>query len=69
MDKLKKYVKINLMRLSPKVKISAGIIILIVFFVVLNITGQAKSFKNVFYLISSPIQKTFWQLGDNCFGF
>ena len=46
-----------------KSKISLILAFLIIFFIVLNFTGLAKETKNFFYLISSPIQKTFWQLG------
>lgn len=46
-------------------KIGAIIILLIIFIiVVLNLTGYQKEVKNLFYLISAPIQKTFWQVGD-----
>ncbi len=53
------------MKLSPGVKIGLIIVLLIAFFIVLNLTGFSKEVKNFFYLISSPIQKTFWRAGNN----
>jgi len=53
------------MKLSPKLKIGAIVILLIAFFVVLNLTGFSKEVKNFFYFISAPIQKTFWEAGDS----
>ena len=55
----------NLVKLSPKFKIGIIVVLLIAFFVVLNLTAATKGIKNFFYLISSPIQKTFWRLGNN----
>ena len=52
------------MKLLSKLKIGAIVVLLIAFFVVLNLTGFSKEIKNFFYLISSPIQKTLWRLGD-----
>lgn len=40
-------------------------ILLAIFVVVLNLTGFSKNIKNFFFLISSPIQKSFWQAGKN----
>jgi len=55
----------KIMKLSPGVKIGLIIVLLIAFFIVLNLTGFSKEVKNFFYLISSPIQKTFWRAGNN----
>ena len=52
------------MRLSPRSKIGTALVLLVVFFVVLNLTGFQKEVKNFFYLISSPIQEAFWRVGD-----
>ena len=53
------------MKLFPRFKIGIIIVLLITFFAVLNLTGFSKEIKNFFYLISSPIQKTFWRAGDS----
>jgi len=53
------------MKLSPKLKIGIIVVLLIAFFVVLNLTAISKGIKNFFYLISSPIQKTLWRLSNN----
>lgn len=53
------------MKLSPKLKISVILALLIAFFIVLNLTSFSIGVKNFFYLVSSPIQKTFWRAGDN----
>jgi rod shape-determining protein MreC len=53
------------MRVSPKFKIVAVAVLLVAIFLVLNLTPAAKGIKNFFYLISLPIQKTLWNLGDN----
>ena len=55
----------KIMKLSPGVKIGLIIVLLIAFFIVLNLTSFSKEVKNFFYLISSPIQKTLWRAGDN----
>ncbi len=52
------------MKLSPNLKIVAIIILLIIFFVIVNLTGFSDNIKNFFYLVSAPIQKTFWGVGD-----
>jgi len=51
--------------MSKKMKIGAIVVSLIVFLFVLNLTALTKKVKNVFYFLSSPIQKTFWKIGDN----
>ena len=52
------------MKLSPKLKIGAKLVLLIIFLVILNLTPVSKRVKNFFYFISSPIQKSFWRAGD-----
>jgi rod shape-determining protein MreC len=64
-QELKKCDKINSMKLPPRFKIGLIAVLLIAFFVILNLTGFSKEVKNFFYLISSPIQKTLWQAGNN----
>lgn len=54
----------NLMKLPPKFKVGLIVILLIAFFIILNLTNFAKEVKNLIYLISSPIQKTFWKMGN-----
>lgn len=53
------------MKPSPMFKIAIIIVLLIAFFVVLNLPTISKEIKNFFYFISAPIQKTFWGAGDN----
>jgi len=53
------------MGLPPKLKIGLIVVLLLAFFVILNLTPANKGVKNFFYLISSPIQKTFWAAGDS----
>ncbi|MDP1538957.1 MAG: rod shape-determining protein MreC [bacterium] len=50
-------------------KIIAVLLLLAIVVVVLNFTGVSKNIKNFFFLISSPIQKSFWQAGKNVSGF
>ena len=52
-------------KLSPRFKTGAIVVLLAVFFAVVNLTGFSKEVKSFFYFISSPIQKTFWQVGDS----
>ena len=56
---------IKIMKISPRVKIGLITVLLIAFFIVLNLTSFSKEVKNFFYLISSPIQKTLWRAGNN----
>jgi rod shape-determining protein MreC len=58
------------MKINSRTKLRQNIKKIIVFsillaavFVVLNLTGFSKHVKNFFFLISSPVQKTFWQTG------
>ncbi len=53
------------MRISSPLKIGIISFFLITFFLVLNLTEFSQKIKNFFYLISSPVQKTLWQAGDN----
>lgn len=52
------------MRISPRTKISLIIILLVIFFIILNLFGFSQNIKNFFYFVSAPIQKTFWGAGD-----
>ncbi len=52
------------MKLPSKLKIGAIVVLLFVLFIILNLTAIAKEVKNLFYLISSPIQKSLWRVGD-----
>jgi rod shape-determining protein MreC len=52
------------MKLSSKLKNGIIIVLIVIFFLVLNLTSFGKEVKNFFYLISSPIQKTLWRVGD-----
>ena len=54
----------NPMKLSPKMKIGIIIVLIIILLVVLNVTAINKEVKNFFYLISAPIQKSLWKVGD-----
>ncbi len=40
-------------------------VLVVAVFLILNLTSFDKEIKNFFYSLSSPIQKTFWQTGDN----
>jgi len=53
------------MKLSPKFKTGIIILLVIVFFIILNLFSVAKSVKNFFYWISLPAQRTFWSLGNS----
>jgi rod shape-determining protein MreC len=48
---------------NSKLKIGITIFLLVVIFVVLNLTNSPKNIKNFFYLISSPFQKFLWKSG------
>jgi len=51
------------MRLSFRFKTSLFLLLLVIFFVVLNLTDFSNEIKNFFYRISEPLQKTFWRAG------
>jgi len=53
------------MRFSRRLKIIFVFILLFVFIFVLNLGPTNREIKNCFYFISSPIQKFFWQTGNN----
>ncbi len=55
----------NSMKLSPKLKISLILLLLITFLAIINLTSFSKEIKNFFYIISSPIQKKLWEVGDS----
>jgi rod shape-determining protein MreC len=55
----------NGVRLSPRLKIIIAGVLIVLFFLALNLTPAKKETKNFFYLISSPIQKALWRIGDN----
>ncbi len=44
-------------------KIFLILFLIIIVFIILNLTGFSKEVRNFFYFISAPIQKTFWQTG------
>ena len=54
----------NFFKLS-KFKFFIIAILLIVFFAFLNLTNFSKNINNFLYLVSAPIQKVFWEVGDN----
>ncbi len=51
------------MRLNPKARLAIVIVLIVSFFLTINLTSFAKEVKNFLYLISSPIQRVFWQTG------
>jgi len=57
--------------MKPPLSFKIGIIsvLLVALFAVLNLTGFSKEIKNFFYLISSPIQKIFWEVGERTSNF
>lgn len=57
------------MKLNYKAKIAIIPVLMVIFFLVLNLTPLGKEVKNFFYLISSPIQNTFWGAGVRASGF
>lgn len=57
------------MKLRYKIKIAIISVLLLVFFLVLNLTFFGEEVKNSFYLISSPIQNIFWGAGVRVSGF
>jgi rod shape-determining protein MreC len=46
-----------------KIKFGAVLVVLVAAFVVLNLTGGAKSFRGFFYALSAPLQKNLWGAG------
>ncbi len=51
------------MKFSSRTKIGTAIVLLIVFLIILNLTNLSKEIRNIFYLISAPIQRVFWRAG------
>jgi len=52
------------MKLNYRFKIGIISALIVVFFLVLNLTPAGKEVRNFFYLISAPIQKSLWRLGE-----
>ncbi len=52
------------MKLSYRVRIGIISVLIVFFFLALNLTPVGKEVRNFFYLISEPIQKFFWRVGD-----
>jgi len=50
---------------SSKLKIGVILVLLIVFFAVLNLTNLSRGIKNSFYSASMPIEKKLWRAGDS----
>lgn len=57
------------MKLTYRVKTGIISVLIIIFFFILNLTLLGKEVKNFFYLISSPIQKKLWEVGDKISNF
>lgn len=53
------------MKFSPKLKITAFIVLLFLFLLSLNLTFLGNEVKNLLYLASFPIQEKLWRLGYN----
>ena len=49
---------------SKKIKLAIILVLIIILFVALNLTPLGPEVKNFFYLISSPLQKSLWKIGD-----
>jgi rod shape-determining protein MreC len=52
------------MRPSYRTKLGITLVLIVIFFFVLNLSGFSKNVKNFFYLVSSPVQKNLWQQGQ-----
>jgi len=52
------------MKIASRIKSLIAAILIIAFFVVLNLNGLLNPFKNFFYSISSPMQRIFLGAGD-----
>jgi len=57
------------MKIPFRKKISLLLILLVLVFLLLNLTGSYLSVKNFFYNISSPLEVIFWQWGEEVSGF
>ncbi len=53
------------MSLRLNIKIGLAVFLIVAFFVVANLTNFSVTLKNFFYLISSPLQQTFWKAGNS----
>lgn len=58
-------VRLNIKLYQNIKKIIVVLLLLAIVVAVLNFTGFSKNIKNFFFLISSPVQKSFWQAGKN----
>ena len=56
-------------RISQQAQIKTGAILIVLFFIALNIFGATGQIKNFAYTISSPFQKIFWQAGESASNF
>jgi len=52
------------MKSTFRLNLVFGLCLLVALFLALNFTGLGSTVKNFFYLISSPIQESFWKAGD-----
>lgn len=57
------------MKLSVKMKIGIIIVFLIAFFLIINLLDFSIAFRNFFYSVSAPVQRTFWGAGNNVSNF
>lgn len=57
------------MKFSYRVKTGIISVLIVAFFLTLNLTPLEREIKNFFYLISSPIQKSLWRAGDKVSNF
>ena len=57
------------MKFGYRVKITIVLLLVVAFFLLVNLTSFGKEVKNLFYLISSPIQNIFWGAGVRMSGF
>ena len=53
------------MKKNQKIKLIIGLFLIVIIFLVLNFIGFSKNIKSLFFSISLPIQKVFWQVGQN----
>ncbi|MBM3257987.1 MAG: rod shape-determining protein MreC [Candidatus Nealsonbacteria bacterium] len=57
------------MKRARNVKIVILLVLMVIVFVVLNLSGFSENIKDFFYSFSLLFQKAFWNLGDNVSGF
>jgi len=53
------------MKFSSSSKIILIAVLLIAFFLILNLTPVSKNVRNFFYSVSAPIQQNLWRAGNN----